>query len=60
MNEQELAERIIAEAQRWTETQFTLQAKDSLKDSVNLTEAIARMKLIDHIKHTIKEMRANA
>jgi hypothetical protein len=60
MNEQELAERIIAEAQRWTETQFTLQAKDSLKDSVNLTEAIARMKLIDHIKNTIKEMRENA
>jgi hypothetical protein len=60
MNEQELAERIIAEAQRWTETQFTLQAKDSLKDSVNLTEAIARMKLIDHIKYTIKEMRENA
>jgi len=25
MNEKELAERIIAEAQRWTENQFTLQ-----------------------------------
>jgi hypothetical protein len=57
MNEQELADRIIAEAQRWTETQFTLQATDSLKDSVNLTEAIARLKLIEHIKETLKEMR---
>jgi hypothetical protein len=57
MNEQELAERIIAEAKRWTESQFTLQAKDSLKDSVNLTEAVARLKLIDHIKQTLKEMR---
>jgi hypothetical protein len=60
MNEQELADRIIAEAKRWTENQFTLQAKDSLKDSVNLTEAIARLKLIEHIKETLKEMRANA
>jgi hypothetical protein len=57
VNEQELAERIIAEAKRWTESQFTLQAKDSLKDSVNLTEAVARLKLIDHIKQTLKEMR---
>jgi hypothetical protein len=60
MNEQQLAEQIIAEAKRWTENQFTLQAKDSLKDSVNLTEAIARLKLIEHIKETLKEMRANA
>ena len=60
MNEKELAEHIIVEAQRWTETQFTLQARDSLKDSVNLTEAIARLKLIEHIKETLKEMRANA
>jgi hypothetical protein len=60
MNEQKLADQIIAEAKRWTENQFTLQAKDSLKDSVNLTEAIARLKLIDHIKETLKEMRENA
>jgi hypothetical protein len=60
MNEQQLADQIIAEAKRWTENQFTLQAKDSLKDSVNLTEAIARLKLIDHIKETLKEMRENA
>ena len=60
MSERELAERIIAEAQRWTENQFTLQAKDSLKDSVNLTEAVARLKLIEHIKETLKEMRENA
>jgi len=60
MNEKELAERIIDEAKRWTENQFTLQAKDSLKDSVNLTEAIARLKLIEHIKETLKEMRENA
>ena len=60
MNEQELAEQIIAEAKRWTENQFTLQAKDSLKDSVNLTEAVARLKLIEHIKEILKEMRANA
>jgi hypothetical protein len=60
MNEQQLAEQIIAEAKRWTENQFTLQAKDSLKDSVNLTEAIARLKLIEHIKETLKEMRENA
>jgi hypothetical protein len=60
MNEKELAERIIAEAKRWTENQFTLQAKDSLKDSVNLNEARARLTLIDHINKTLKEMRENA
>jgi hypothetical protein len=60
MNEQELAEQIIAEAKRWTENQFTLQAKHSFKDAVNLTEAKARLELIEHIKQTLKEMRANA
>jgi hypothetical protein len=60
MNEQQLAERIIAEAQRWTENQFTLQAGIPGMDSVSRNEAKARIELVEHIKNTYKEMRANA
>jgi hypothetical protein len=60
MSEQELAERIIAEAQRWTETQFTLQAGIPGMDSASRNEAKARIELVEHIKNTYKEMRANA
>lgn len=60
MSEQELAERIIAEAQRWTETQFTLQAGIPGMDSASRNEAKARIELLEHIKNTYKEMRANA
>jgi hypothetical protein len=59
MSEQELAERIIAEAQRWTETQFTLQAGIPGMDSASRNEAKARIELVEHIKNTYKEMRAN-
>jgi hypothetical protein len=57
MNEQELAERIIAEAQRWTENQFTLQAGIPGMDSAIRNEAKARIELVEHIKQTYKEMR---
>lgn len=60
MSEQELAERIIAEAQRWTEIQFTLQAGIPGMDSASRNEAKARIELVEHIKNTYKEMRANA
>jgi hypothetical protein len=60
MNEKELAERIIAEAQRWTETQFTLQAGVPGMESVSRNEAKARIELVEHIKQTLKEMRENA
>jgi hypothetical protein len=60
MNEKELAERIIAEAQRWTETQFTLQAGLPGMESVSRNEAKARIELVEHIKQTLKEMRENA
>jgi hypothetical protein len=60
MSERELAERIIAEAQRWTESQFTLQAGIPGMDSAIRNEAKARIELVEHIKQTLKEMRANA
>jgi len=60
MREQELAERIIEEAQRWTESQFTLQGLTPGNDSVSRNDAKARIELIEHIKQTYKEMRANA
>jgi hypothetical protein len=60
MNEQELAESIIAEAQRWTQNQYTLQVGIPFRDSVTENEAKARIELIQHIKQTLKEMRENA
>jgi hypothetical protein len=57
MSERELAERIIAEAQRWTESQFTLQAGIPGMDSQTRNEAKARIELVEHIKQTYKEMR---
>jgi hypothetical protein len=57
MKEQELAERIIAEAQRWTQNQYTLQVGIPFRDSVTENEAKARIELIQHIKQTLKEMR---
>jgi hypothetical protein len=60
MNEQELAEQIIAEAQRWTQNQYTLQVGISFRDSTTENEAKARIELIQHIKQTLKEMRENA
>lgn len=60
MNEQQIAERIIAEAQRWTENQYTLQVGIPFRDSITENEAKARIELIQHIKQTLKEMRENA
>jgi hypothetical protein len=60
MNEQELAESIIAEAQRWTQNQYTLQVGIPFRDSTTENEAKARIELIQHIKQTLKEMRENA
>jgi hypothetical protein len=60
MNEHEIAERIIVEAQRWTENQYTLQVGIPFRDSTIENEAKARIELIQHIKQTLKEMRANA
>ena len=60
VNEQELADRIIAEAQKWTETQFTLQDGVPGMTAQTRNEAKARIELIEHIKHTYKEMRENA
>jgi hypothetical protein len=60
MNEKELAERIIAEAQRWTENQFTLQDGVPGMKAQTRNEAKARIELIEHIKQTLKEMRSNA
>jgi hypothetical protein len=60
MNEQELAERIIAEAQRWTQNQYTLRVGIPFRDSTTQNEAKARIELIQHIKQTLKEMRENA
>jgi hypothetical protein len=60
MNEKELAERIIAEAQRWTQNQYTLQVGIPFRDSTTQNEAKARIELIQHIKQTLKEMRENA
>jgi hypothetical protein len=60
MNEHEIAERIIVEAQRWTENQYTLQVGIPFRDSTTENEAKARIELIQHIKKTLKEMRANA
>jgi hypothetical protein len=60
MNEQELAEQIIAEAQRWTQNQYTLQVGIPFRDSTTENEAKARIELIQHIKQTLKEMRENA
>jgi hypothetical protein len=60
MNEKELAEQIIAEAQRWTQNQYTLQVGIPFRDSTTENEAKARIELIQHIKQTLKEMRENA
>ena len=60
MNEHEIAERIIVEAQRWTENQYTLQVGIPFRDSTTENEAKARIELIQHIKKTLKEMRAKA
>jgi hypothetical protein len=60
MNEKEIAERIIAEAQRWTENQFTLQDGVPGMTAQTRNEAKARIELIEHIKQTLKEMRTNA
>ena len=60
MKEQELADRIIAEAQRWTQNQYTLQVGIPFRDSTTENEAKARIELIQHIKQTLKEMRENA
>jgi choline dehydrogenase-like flavoprotein len=60
VSEKELAERIIAEAQRWTESQYTLQAGIPGNDSTSRNEAKARIELVEHIKTTYKEMRENA
>jgi hypothetical protein len=60
VSEKELAERIIAEAQRWTESQFTLQGAIPGNDSVSRNDAKARIELVEHIKQTYKEMRENA
>ena len=60
MNEQQLAERIIVEAQRWTQNQYTLQVGIPFRDSTTQNEAKARIELIQHIKQTLKEMRENA
>jgi hypothetical protein len=57
MNEKELAEQIIVEAQRWTQNQFTLQAGIPGMDSASRNEAKARIELVEHIKQTLKEMR---
>ena len=60
MNEKELAERIIAEAQRWTENQVTLQDGVPGMTAQTRNEAKARIELIEHIKQTYKETRENA
>jgi hypothetical protein len=57
MNERDLAERIIAEAQRWTENQFTLQDGVPGMTVQTRNEAKARIELIEHIKQTLKETR---
>jgi hypothetical protein len=57
MSEKELAERIIAEAQRWTENQFTLQDGVPGMTAQTRNEAKARIELIEHIKQTLKETR---
>jgi hypothetical protein len=57
VNEKDLAERIIAEAQRWTENQFTLQDGVPGMTAQTRNEAKARIELIEHIKNTYKEMR---
>jgi hypothetical protein len=57
MNEKELAERIIVEAQRWTQNQFTLQDGVPGMTAQTRNEAKARIELIEHIKETLKEMR---
>ena len=60
MTEKELAERIIDEAQSWTQKQFTLTPGVPGPDSASEHEARARIELIEHIKQTYKEMRENA
>jgi hypothetical protein len=60
MTEKELAERIIVEAQRWTQNQYTLRVGIPFRDSTTENEAKARIELIQHIKQTLKEMRENA
>jgi hypothetical protein len=60
MTETELAERIIQEAQSWTQKQFTLKAGVPGANSASEHDARARIELIEHIKQTYKEMRENA
>jgi hypothetical protein len=60
MTEKELAERIIDEAQNWTQKQFTLTPGVPGPDSASEHDARARIELIEHIKQTYKEMRENA
>jgi hypothetical protein len=60
MTETELAERIIEEAQSWTQKQFTLKPGVPGTDSASEHDARARIELIEHIKQTYKEMRENA
>jgi hypothetical protein len=60
MKEEELAEKIIEEAQRWTERQFTMSSSVPGTDIASEHEAKARVELIQHIKQTYKEMRENA
>jgi len=57
VKERDLAERIIAEAQRWTENQFTLQDGVPGMTAQTRNEAKARIELIEHIKQTLKETR---
>ena len=59
MTEPELAERIIEEAQRWTQKQFTLKPGVPGTDLSSEQEARARIELVEHIKQTYKEMREN-
>jgi hypothetical protein len=60
MTETELAEKIIEEAQRWTQKQFTLTPGVPGTDPASEHDARARIELIEHIKQTYKEMRENA
>lgn len=60
MSEAELAQRIIDEAQRWTEKQYTLTPGVPGTRQTSEQEAKVRIELIQHIKQTYKEMRENA
>lgn len=60
MTEKELAEKIIDEAQNWTQKQFTLKPGVPGTDSASEHDARVRIELIQHIKETYKEMREDA